>query len=130
MDNYFSSPDLFNDLATKQINSSGTVQPNRKGMPQDLGPKRMTWDDFQVQTRGDLTAILWKDKRDVRILMNIQDPPAEGNFCSNNRKAIEPRIVVDYKRHMGFADKGDKMANSYSINCRTWKLTKKLLPSV
>jgi len=58
--------------------------------------------------------------------MNIQDPPAEGNFCSNNRKAIEPRIVVDYKRHMGFADKGDKMANSYSTNRRTWKWTKKL----
>ena len=84
MDNYFSSPDLFDDLATKQIYCCGTVRPNRKGMPQDLGPKRMTRGDLQVRTRDHLTAVLWRDKRDVRILTNIHDPPAEGNFCDNN----------------------------------------------
>jgi hypothetical protein len=36
MDNIFSSPELFNDLVTKQIYCCGTVRPNRKGMPQDL----------------------------------------------------------------------------------------------
>ena len=65
MDYYLSSPDLFDDLATKKIYCCGTVRPNRKGMPQDLGPKRMTLQqgDPQVRTRGDLTAILWRDKR-------------------------------------------------------------------
>jgi len=48
MDSYFSSPDLFDDLATKQIYCCGTVRLNRKGMPQDLGPKRVTLQ------RGDL----------------------------------------------------------------------------
>ena len=103
MDNYFSSPDLFDDLATKQIYCCGTVRPNRKGMPQDLGPKRMTLrqGDIQVRTRAELTAILWRDKRDVRVLTNIHDPPAEGNFCNKNGKAIKPQIVADYNRHMG-----------------------------
>jgi len=61
MYNYFSSPDLFDDLATKQINCCGTVRSNRKGIPQDLGPKRMARGDLQVRNRGDLTAILWRD---------------------------------------------------------------------
>ena len=128
MDNYFSSPDLFDDLATKQIYCCGTVRPNRKGMPQDLNPKRTTLKrgDLQVRTRGDLTTIVWRDKRDVHILTNIHDAPAEGNFCDTNRKAIKPQIVADYNRHMGYVDKGDRMANSYSINRRTWKWTKKL----
>ena len=39
MYNYFSSPDLFDDLAMKQISCCDTVRPNRKGMPQDLGPQ-------------------------------------------------------------------------------------------
>ena len=39
MDNYFSSPELFKDLAMKQIYCHGTVRPNRNGMPQDLGPR-------------------------------------------------------------------------------------------
>jgi hypothetical protein len=66
-----------------------------------------------------LTAILWKDKWDVRVLTNIHDPPAEVNFCDNNGKAIKPQIVVDYNRHMGYVDKGDRRAETYSINRRT-----------
>jgi len=73
-----------------------------------------------------LTAILWRDKHDLRVLTNIHDPPAEGNFCNNNGKAIKLQIVADYNRHVGYVDKGDRMAESYSINCRTWKWTKKL----
>jgi len=97
-------------------------------MPQNLNPKRMTLKrgDLQVRTRSDLTIILWRDKRDVRILTNIHDAPAEGNFCDSNGKAIKPQIVTDYNRHMGYVGKGDRMANSYSINRRTWKWTKKL----
>ena len=97
-------------------------------MPQDLGPKRMTLQrcDLQVRTRGDWTAILWRDKHDVRVLTNIHDPPTESNFCDNNGKAIKPQIVADYNRHMGYVDKGDRMAETYFINRRTWKGAKKL----
>ena len=67
MDNYFSSSDLLDDLATKKIYWCDTIWPNRKGMPQDLGPKRMKRGDLQVRTRNDLTAILWRDKRENPI---------------------------------------------------------------
>jgi len=90
-------------------------------MPQVLGHKKMTREDLQLRTRCELTAILWRDKRDVSILTNIHDPPEEGNFCNNNGKAIKPQIVADYNRHMGYVYKGDRIANSYSINRRTWK---------
>jgi hypothetical protein len=63
----------------------------------------------------------------VRILTNIHDSPTEGNFCDNNGKAIKPQIVVDYNRHMGYVDKGDRRATSYFIVRRTWKWTKKLI---
>jgi hypothetical protein len=60
-----------------------------------------------------------------RILTNIHDPPAAGNFRDCNGKAIKPQIVADYNSHMGYVDKGDIMANSYSTNRRTWKWKKK-----
>jgi hypothetical protein len=46
-------------------------------MPQDFRPTRMRLqrDDLQVRTRGDLAAILWRDK---------QDQPADGNFRDSN----------------------------------------------
>jgi len=114
MDNFFSSPELFDDLVKKQIYCCGTVRPNRIGMPQDLRPKttNLKGGGIRVRTRADLTAVLWRDKRDVRILTNIHSAPAEGNFCNEGGKAIKPQIVMDYNHHMGYVDKGDKMAYS------------------
>ena len=36
------------------------------------------------------------------------------------------RTEYSFVSSLGYIDKGDRMANSYSINCRTWKWTKKL----
>jgi hypothetical protein len=73
-------------------------------MPQDVGPKRMTFQqgNLQLRTRGDFTAILWRDKRDVHILTDISDAPAEDNFCNNNGKAIKLQIVAEYNHHMDY----------------------------
>jgi hypothetical protein len=87
---------------------------------------RLQRGNLQVWTRGDLTAIMRRDKHDVNILTNIHDPPAEGNFHGSNGKAIKPQIVADYNCQMDYVDKGDRMANLYSINCHTWNWTKKL----
>jgi hypothetical protein len=39
MDNYFTSPKLFNDLHHRKINACGTVCHNRKEMPPNFSPK-------------------------------------------------------------------------------------------
>ena len=112
-DNFFSSLELFDDLAKKQIYSCGTVRPNRRGMPQDLAPKRpkLKRGDIHVRTRADLTAILWQDKRGICMLTNIHNAPAEGNFCSEGGTAIKLQFVMDYNHYMGYVDNGDRMAN-------------------
>jgi len=128
MDNFYSSPDLYDDLAQKKIFCCGTVRLHRKGMPKDLKPKtlRLKHGDIRVRTRGDLTAVVWKDKRDMCLLTNIHDPPREGNYCDEHGNAIKPAIVADYNRHMGHVDNSDRLANSYMASRRTWKWTKKL----
>jgi len=64
MDDFFSSPRPFDDLDRCNINSCGTVQPYRKYMPCDFGPKQMTLKrgDLRVRTREDFTALVWKDR--------------------------------------------------------------------
>ena len=95
MDNFISSPELFDDLTKKQIYCCGSVRRNRRGMPQDLALKttKLKREDIHVRTRADLTAILWQDKRDVCMLTNIHSSPAEGNFCNEGGKAIKLQIV-------------------------------------
>ena len=125
---FLNSPDLYDDLAEKKIFCCGTVRLHRKGMPKDLKPKtlRLKRGDIRVRTRGDLTAVVWKDKRDVCLLTNLHDPPREGNYRDEHGNAIKPAIVADYNRHMGHVDNADRMVNSYTASRRTWKWTKKL----
>jgi hypothetical protein len=56
---------------------------------------------MKTAVRGNLTAVVWKDKKDIKILMNMYHFPAEGNFCDEHGNALKPAILQDYNRHMG-----------------------------
>jgi hypothetical protein len=116
MDNFFSSPRLFDDLLRRKIHSCGTVRPNRKDIPSDFGPKKvkLTKDDIRVRTRGNLNALAWKDRRDVSMLTNMDLPPAEGNFCDDSKRAVNPQIVARYN-----VDISDLMAGQYLFDVST-----------
>jgi len=70
MDNFFSSPRLFDDLDRRKLNSCGTVRPNRRDMPCGFGPKQLKLKrgNVRVRTRGGLTALVWKDRRELYML--------------------------------------------------------------
>jgi hypothetical protein len=70
-------------------------------MPQDLGYKslKLKTDNIRARTRDDLTAVVWRDKRDVHILTNIHNLPVEGIFCNEHGNSIKPYIVEQYNRH-------------------------------
>ena len=70
MDNFVSSPRLFDDLDVHKINLCGTVQPNRKDMPRDFGPHKLKLkrSDVRVKTRGGWTTLVWKDRQEVYML--------------------------------------------------------------
>jgi len=97
-------------------------------MPSDFAPKKnkLTKGNIRVRTRGNLTALAWKDKRDFYMLTNMDMPPEEGNFCDDSKQVVKPQIVARYNRHMGCVDISDRMANSYSMCRRTFKWTTKL----
>ena len=103
MDNSFWSPRLFDDLDRHKINSCGTLQPNKRDMPSDFGPKQLKLKrgDIRVTTRGGLTALVWKDRREVYMPTNMGPPPAEGNFCDDSNRPMKPHIMEHYNQHMG-----------------------------
>jgi len=88
-------------------------------MPKDLKPKtlRLKCGDNGVRTRGALTAVVWRDKRDMCLLTNIHHPHTEGNYHDEHYNAIQLAIVAHYNHHMGHDDNTDRMANSYTASC-------------
>ena len=97
-------------------------------MPSDFGPKqlKLKMGDVRVRTRGGLTALVWKDRREVYMLTNMDPLPAEGNFCDDSNHPMKPHIVERCNRHNGYVDNSDRMANSYSMSRHTFKRTTKL----
>jgi hypothetical protein len=97
MDNFVSSPALFDDLHTKTINYCGTVRPNTTGMLKNFGhTMKLKSGNLKTKLKGNLTAIVWKDKQNVNILKNMHSPPWEGNFCDEQGKAVKPLIIQGY----------------------------------
>jgi len=109
MDNFFSSPRLFDDLDRRKINSCRTVRPNRKDMTRDFGSKqlKMNRGDASLMIRGGFTALVWYDRHEVYMLTNMVPPPAEGNFCDKSNSTVKPQIVERYNWHMVYVDNSD-----------------------
>jgi hypothetical protein len=98
MDNYLSSPPLFDDLEKRKINSCGTVRNDGRGMPQDVRPKfmKLKKGDIVMRVKGHLSAVRWKDKKDVFVPTNMHAPTVEGNFVDEADHAVKPHVIEDY----------------------------------
>lgn len=75
-------------LETREINECRTVQCNQKDVPPDLQMKKMKLKrcDIPVRTRGQLTAVVWKDKREDYMMTNMDQPPAKGSFVMKRKQ--------------------------------------------
>ena len=121
MDNFFSSPLLFIELHEEfKINSCGTIRFNRKHYPKNLAHKKMEKGECIKKFWKGMTALVWKDKREVFMLSNMHHP------IENQNNLEKPVIIENYNVHMGYVDLSDRMANSYTFGRKTLKWTKKL----
>jgi hypothetical protein len=71
----------------------------------------MKWGDIRTRVRGNLTAMVWKDKKNVNMLTNIHHPTAESNVCDEHGNTLKPAVVQDHNKHMEYVDKSDHMTN-------------------
>jgi hypothetical protein len=77
MENYFSPPDMYNDLTEQNINCCGTVRSNNKGMPDNVRGNTMNLkqEGIRDRTNGAMTVVIKRNKREAHMLTNIHDPP-------------------------------------------------------
>ena len=114
LDRGYSSPKLFDYLASKGIGAVGTVQSNRVGYPKGLNvkktkTKRREWDWFRS---GNLLAVRWCDKSPIYFISNYHYPDDQ-QVTRRNKVGVEERIpttsaVVDYNNNMNAVDKLDQ----------------------
>ena len=80
MDNFFSSPQLYNMLCDNNTDSVGTLSANRNGVPKEIASKKLKKGEIAAIYTRRLMLLKWKDKKDMLML---------STFHYDNTKEIE-----------------------------------------
>jgi hypothetical protein len=126
MDNYFSNPELFDQLHQKGIYCCGTVRTNRRGMPEAIRSAKLKerGQSLTLQ-KGNLVATSWKDKKVVNYLSTNCDPTLTRTVHRRRKdgtlQEIPAPIVSElYNKFMFGVDLADQKRMQYST-CRKAK---------
>lgn len=128
VDRYYTSPTLFSDLYQRKIGATGTVMPNRKGMPQEVKAMKLKRGEYVVYSKEYLRCLKWKDKRDVYMLTTVHSctmADTGRNDRKTGDKIMKPQCIIDYNKHMGGVDRNDQMAKYYGFARKVMKVWKK-----
>jgi hypothetical protein len=71
MDSWFSSPDLFHKLCSKQIDAMGTLCQNRKGAPAEIKGTKLKKGEHISVYKGRLMLMKWKNKKIFVLLVPL-----------------------------------------------------------
>ena len=121
MDNFYSSPDLFQRLVQRTTDAVGTVKIMRKGMPIDL-KKKLKKGEVVSAKCGKLVALKWKDKRDVSVLTTkhsdkMQPVSRKGGLEFVNK----PMCVIEYNKYMGGVNLKDQLLKTFLLERKRQK---------
>jgi hypothetical protein len=122
VDNYFSSPKLFEDLLEHQVYACGTVRTNRKGLPAGIkyAGSLQKQGDQKVWQKGGLNAAIWRDKKAVAFLFTNCGPDQTTTVARKQRDGsvneVEcPLACGNYTRNMGGVDRHDQFRAQYTV---------------
>lgn len=131
LDNYFTSPKLFDDLYIAHTSATGTVRKNRKGLPRSVTGAKLANKTVIERRRGNLLCVGYKDGKRQPILLSTH---ASGGFgTSTNTKGKTrhlPNIIIHYNSTMGGVDMSDSRLYTYLSERRTMKWTNKVMFSL
>uniref|UniRef100_A0A1X7T5H4 PiggyBac transposable element-derived protein domain-containing protein n=2 Tax=Amphimedon queenslandica TaxID=400682 RepID=A0A1X7T5H4_AMPQE len=153
MDNYYSSPKLFNDLVKSRFCACSTVRSDRRGIKQTFKDKVLsigkpcvslsidihlnTGEVYSEMTESGILCLKWKDKRDVCMLSTFHDDSIIDK--NRRRKGVagmetirKPKVVEEYNQSMNDVDRPDQMVLYYGYSHRYIKslviITAKITP--
>ena len=133
-DNYYTSPELLEELLARNTSSCGTVRSNRKGLPVAVTKAALKSGESSFRRNvgpdgqpGGILAVKWCDKRPVYMISTCH--AATEKWTGRNDRVhgtpiYKPSLVVDYIRRMGGVDLSDQLMTYYSFlrkSCKWWR---------
>lgn len=139
VDNFYTSPKLFTDLAGMKFGAWGTYRESRKGCPRGRGnalTKNCDRGSIRWIREGPLVFVKWMDTREVSVCSTIH-PAFSGETVQrrvkdgDGRWAVRnipcPTPVMAYNKLMGGVDLSDQLIQYYSAHRKTARWYKTIL---
>ena len=125
MDNYYTSPELLQELYLRSAYAAGTCHSNRKGLPRAVVDAKLKPGETCFRRADELLAIKWCDKRAVLILSTIHEAVEipTGKKDRFDQPIIKPEAVHEYTKNMRGCYLADQLINSYCMlrrMCKWW----------
>lgn len=129
MDNYYSSPELFDELHARTTFCTGTVRLTRKDISKAVIEAKLKPGDCVFRRRGPLLLFRWYEKRQVKVLTTIHEAVMveTGRTRRDGTKIVKPEAIYHYCKKMGGVDLHDQLLNYYSFLRKSLKWSRKLL---
>ncbi|CAG5127870.1 unnamed protein product [Candidula unifasciata] len=114
-DRFYTSLPLIQFLLSRKLNYTGTVNKNRKGLPQQLKqqPTIFGTPRWLVNNEQNILCVSWRDKKIKKTLH-----PTDHKW---NRKVQKPSPIHSYNMSMNGCDRLDQMVSYYSNHNRKTK---------
>ncbi|CAG2247875.1 unnamed protein product [Mytilus edulis] len=125
-DSLFTSPKLTHDLLGNGTYSTGTVLAGRKGMPLSFKTLKTPKGTVNAKKQGNILAIHWSDRRQVRFLTSSDHCRLETASNSKGKEKVAPGVVHTYNENMGGVDLENQLLSVYDPDIRSVKLWKKI----
>ena len=141
-DNFYTSPQLFQELQQIGILATGTLIKNRRGIPASVKNLRDALSRSDVprgtgyyikDSQSNLTYVCWKDNKCVTVVSTAHPGSADGTAQRRIKDTTGVSIVADvpqpspikeYNKYMGGVDKSDQYIQYHRVLRQTKKYWK------
>lgn len=131
IDNWYSSPALFDKLHKHKNNVIGTVRTNRKHMPMVPAKffTKMKRNEIITFSSHIMVVLFWKDKKLVSMISTSKTADlinTEKIIRKTGENISKPQAVAEYNKHMNGVDKGDQIVHPYEVLRKTMRWYQKI----
>jgi len=127
LDNFFSSPILFQELFQRHTTATGTVRKNRRGLPRTAVETPLRNKETVERRKGALLCVAYQDGKRKPILLSTEAGAGMQTVINRRGQEVEkPNVVVTYNRTMGGVDLMDSQLYMYLAERRSLKWTTKV----
>ena len=115
-DNYFSSPELCEELLYRDSYACGMVCPHCKGLPKAVTSKKIKLKKGEViyRRKENMLYLRWFDKRSV-IMLSTKHRAFQSKVKDNylGQPVVKPVVIQEYNLKMGSVDHSDHFLSYY-----------------